>query len=827
MAGLGDHGTVPRRRWFVLSAALLVTAVGLYLLGTGLYRRGLDRADQLASVGSFFVALLGLLVPVLARLLGWADRPRAVPDVDLDRVLDQLAADLDARWAEEERIRRVHDPAPLTVRWRTDGVESGADSLLDEYLRSEPPRLVVLGEPGAGKSVLVIRLLRDLLARRPGGAVPVIVPATAWDTGRELHEWLAAELCRGHPGLAQPVRTATGTETTVAATLVAGGHVVPIVDGLDEVPVTRHPALIARLNAAGTDTPLVVTCRTEQYRSAVVRGGRPIGRAVELELTPIGPDDVRGYLAEATAVVPPDRWSAVFDRLRAEPDGPLAQALGTPLMLWLARTAYESPASSPSVLADRDALPDREAIESHLLDTFVAAAYRSGAPRGWSVRQVTRWLGFLADQLEWDRTGGLAWWRLRSGMPGGRLLWRVARAALATGLAWWCARRLADDTAGTRPGSALDALLGGPLGRPLRRVLDELTVGAADRYADVGWRWLGRQLDAIPVSAVVAMAVVLVAVVEVSEFVPDFPPRRLRLRPRSLPSELLSRLTGGIGWAALPLVWFVLVEPASAAAVIRDALDRLDARHVLLLVALLAPLALRRAGQLVTGAADTRALDPLSVARSDRRADLVDSVLAAAVLVGLTALYAAPTVVLGVLAYTAVMLPVRLLLGGSFTSASQAYLSARLWLALRGRLPWRTLDFLADAHRRGVLRQVGAEYQFRHERLRVRLRDDYRRSRPYERIVPRLLAVAARHSTWAAVAARRWDAAPAAERDAYRRFLAALSTRPVLAVDEDSDENHWGALEIDPAVLSRAGIAAAIHRARSRSLPADRREHRR
>jgi hypothetical protein len=45
----------------------------------------------------------------------------------------------------------------------------------------------------------------------------------------------------------------------------------------------------------------------------------------------------------------------------------------------------------------------------------------------------------------------------------------------------------------------------------------------------------------------------------------------------------------------------------------------------------------------------------------------------------------------------------------------------RVWLALRGHLPWRLMRFLDDAHRRGVLRQTGAVYQFRHARLQDQL----------------------------------------------------------------------------------------------------------
>ena len=42
---------------------------------------------------------------------------------------------------------------------------------------------------------------------------------------------------------------------------------------------------------------------------------------------------------------------------------------------------------------------------------------------------------------------------------------------------------------------------------------------------------------------------------------------------------------------------------------------------------------------------------------------------------------------------------------------------ARCWLALRDCLPWNLMAFLDDAHRRGVLRQSGGVYQFRHARL--------------------------------------------------------------------------------------------------------------
>jgi hypothetical protein len=52
---------------------------------------------------------------------------------------------------------------------------------------------------------------------------------------------------------------------------------------------------------------------------------------------------------------------------------------------------------------------------------------------------------------------------------------------------------------------------------------------------------------------------------------------------------------------------------------------------------------------------------------------------------------------------------------GAYHATSPSFLIARVWLSLRGELPWRFMAFLTDAHlERGVLRENGAVYEFRH-----------------------------------------------------------------------------------------------------------------
>jgi hypothetical protein len=54
---------------------------------------------------------------------------------------------------------------------------------------------------------------------------------------------------------------------------------------------------------------------------------------------------------------------------------------------------------------------------------------------------------------------------------------------------------------------------------------------------------------------------------------------------------------------------------------------------------------------------------------------------------------------------------------GVLKTAWWAFTVTRWRLTLRRHLPWQLMRFLADAHQRGVLRQSGAIYEFRHIRL--------------------------------------------------------------------------------------------------------------
>jgi hypothetical protein len=131
------------------------------------------------------------------------------------------------------------------------------------------------------------------------------------------------------------------------------------------------------------------------------------------------------------------------------------------------------------------------------------------------------------------------------------------------------------------------------------------------------------------------------------------------------------------------------------------------------------------------------AASPRAVLARDRKAALVLGLavsLAAGVVAGIEAIIA-PAIATGFLGRfwdgTIIWVPLAgglglvILFGRRYIEALAwpSYITALASLTLRHRLPRRLMKFLADAHKRGVLRQVGAVYQFRHIELQHHLAD--------------------------------------------------------------------------------------------------------
>lgn len=745
--------TSPRVRSSLgLAVILILLAAGTWFLSGYLRSKGMAWAGNFGSIASAFLGAAALLTPVVIRLLGGVRGPPPISRIGIPQARDDLAEALARQWADEERLRRINDPRPLPVRWdagpaeaalaqRTpvppDGLAGQFDDIAQLFGRLPSHRLVILGDAGAGKSVLVIKLARELLADRDATTlVPVIVPASAWDPGTDLPDWIAGQLCRSLPGLAQRVRDATGKVVTLAYAL-ATDKVLPIIDGLDEMPAAERTRAIIQINDFGSDVPLVLTSRPSEYLDAVAAVGRGVSRAAVIDVKPLHVSQARTYLTEATAANPAGRWQQVFERLDAGPDEPLTRVLSTPLMLWLARTVYEYSESEPAELLDRARFANARALEHHLLDAFVPAVYGRRRP-GFrcTARQAERWLGYLASYLDGTGQRDFAWWRLSPAVRGWRTAAITARFVLAM-TAWWVIINQVlvrhgywRDDHYYRRGS-LDAIVfGGPLGHLIRPAADHVFTVVRERL-NTNWNQFlrsGRPFNYLlpwhSLEAFIwAMAVIGLLV---GGFTRAFNttalagPSTLGIRIRNvlralvlgpLRQALITSLTIGC------LLLLLSKKGVTPGSFLRTH-TTWDALGVISLLGLSAVSASFRIPLDVSGP-----MSPAMALRLSQRANVTWMISFRLIVATVVWLWAGPQIAeaYGIYAALATLL-YGTVLGGD-TGAAGAYADARNCLFATRRMPWRMMPFLADAHRRGVLRQVGAVYEFRHIRLQERLAD--------------------------------------------------------------------------------------------------------
>jgi NACHT domain len=255
-----------RRRLFaIVGGASFVLGVLLlwflqYLAG-GTLERDAKIVGIVASVAGPLISAASLGFSILQRHQAPAS-DAADEAKRLDRAAETLAQAVRQQWEVEAGMRSLRRPAPLPLHWLTTErpvaapaatVVGGAvvgrpvqlrfhgllDEVAEKFLALPHHRLVVLGEPGAGKTVLATLLTLDLLARRqPDDAVPVLLSVSSWSpTTEHLHAWIARRLDEDYPALGN----AAAYGPAAAQQLVLAGRVLPILDGLDQAHAGPAP----------------------------------------------------------------------------------------------------------------------------------------------------------------------------------------------------------------------------------------------------------------------------------------------------------------------------------------------------------------------------------------------------------------------------------------------------------------------------------------------------------------------------------------------------------------------------------------------------------
>ncbi|MFH8701871.1 NACHT domain-containing protein [Streptomyces chartreusis] len=750
--------------WVIGLVSVCAGLVGLWWTSEELHGP-LDKLSEALGIG---FSALGLLVGTAALAVSWlgyrADRREHAGGLAIESVVERLALAVRGQWEAEAQLRRLNDPYPLPVSWRPAEpslVESwplllqiaarhsredqwascpedlaGTDTDITDVLTRRAPgrRLLVLGEPGSGKTMLLVTLLLGLLDRRsPGDPVPVIFPIASWNPQQSLDSWMADRLTTDYPALRQ--NTTEHGRQNAARALLDNRVVLPILDGLDEIAPPIRSTALAGINAAlPPGRSVVLSSRSIEYRQALspdIGVPQRLNGAAGIVLEPLTLDTVAGYLrrdAGGENTPTADRWDPVLERMTHQM--PLASVLGTPLTLFLARTIYNPRPDEagprlpdPAELCNAERFPDETALRAHLLHAFVPAAYRphSLRPCPWTPARAEHTLRRLAQHLDIRRHGrvDIAWWELRYALPAPVLTMISASliSLLATVLsaAGYVLSALLTDSSSLSENWADPWFIG--LGAFPVFVADLVHPsstfgGNPSSWDDLRPMFVDGPFGLLSVGVLTALCVLVDGVARLrGRFAPA---RRLRLsfNSRTFFASLTCALIigvsvtlsfgrlAGLSWAAVAMSICAIVTGLTAVPA--------DART---------------------------AASPWAVFREDRRscaqfflAPVLGGslVLAPGFMLGHSAVATnldltsyAVCVASGIGFWAGIVIGLALALN---RTAWGRFAMIRLHLLVWWRLPWDVMAFLDDAHRhRGVLRQVGSVYQFRHVDLQRHL----------------------------------------------------------------------------------------------------------
>jgi WD40 repeat protein len=239
--------------------------------------------------------------------------------------------------------------------------------------------LLILGEPGSGKTTMLLELTRDTIARAetdPTQPIPVVFNLSSWaDTKQPIANWLIDEL-----------NSKYNIPKKIGRRWVQNDDLLLLFDGLDEVRREAREDCVKAINSFRQEhlMQMVVCSRVSDYDALTVQL-KLHGAVLIQSLTP---EQITEYLKGS------GRELSGFNEILLN-DTSLQELAQSPLMLSIMTLAYRGMSSE-----DLQSLDSVEARRRHLFEAYVRQMFqRRGTNKLFSPEQATHWLAWLARQL--------------------------------------------------------------------------------------------------------------------------------------------------------------------------------------------------------------------------------------------------------------------------------------------------------------------------------------------------------------------------------------------------------------------------------------------
>lgn len=240
--------------------------------------------------------------------------------------------------------------------------------------------LLILGEPGSGKTITLLRLAEDLIARTGNEVsqpVPVVFNLSSWARKPQpIETWLVQELVEKYQVSKALGKTWVETESLLL-----------LLDGLDEVKAEQRNACVRALNqfiqTHGT-TELIICCRIKDYQALAEQ----LRLRSAICVQPLTSDQINQYFEQSG-----EQLESLKEVLLQDEE---LQGLATsPLMLSIMSLAYQGSKREDII---KGVTP--EDYRQRLFGKYIDRMFkRRGTTQQYSRQKAQHWLIWLAQYM--------------------------------------------------------------------------------------------------------------------------------------------------------------------------------------------------------------------------------------------------------------------------------------------------------------------------------------------------------------------------------------------------------------------------------------------
>lgn len=290
-------------------------------------------------------------------------------DISMTYRTNAVAALATTNWQQPDNLlpdEIFNQPLPLGTQI-TDVYDEAAGTLL------------IMGDPGAGKTTILLQLVSDLLLRaemNPNHPIPVVFSLASWTGSVAIGDWMVNELANRYE-----------VPRRLGKLWLQNGQLLPLLDGLDEVEQEQRVACAQAINQFRRrymTMPTVVTCRIKDYEALATR----LNLAQAIVLQSLSLEQIDHYLASVGS-----RLAGL--RAALQTDMTLRELAESPLMLSMMTLAYYR---MPEEVAR--SLGERKMGRTLLFDVYVERMVRyRGGELLYEPEQTIQWLSWLAQKM--------------------------------------------------------------------------------------------------------------------------------------------------------------------------------------------------------------------------------------------------------------------------------------------------------------------------------------------------------------------------------------------------------------------------------------------